>query len=227
MNESTPIIPFPGSQARSRDTADAILDAAEQLLREQGLDGCVIPEVARRAGRGVGSVYRRFGDKEGLLKAVLARYVSRAPQANAPGWSAIQRSACDLHGLVRLLVAGIIEGRRRDWRIIQALSESARSSADSTFQELGRTLREEALAEAAGILASRQGEIVRSDPAAAAHFAIGGAVNILDTHLQLDPAGATSKKMAERLVVLIIGYLTWRSPLDDEKKSRRTDRPAS
>lgn len=46
-----------------------ILDAAREVFAEQGLRGSH-DEIARRAGVGVGTVYRRFPDKEQLIDAL-------------------------------------------------------------------------------------------------------------------------------------------------------------
>ncbi|MDP9346540.1 MAG: TetR/AcrR family transcriptional regulator [Actinomycetota bacterium] len=48
-----------------------ILRAASELFAERGPDASM-PELAERAGVGVGSLYRAFGDKEQLLGAVIA-----------------------------------------------------------------------------------------------------------------------------------------------------------
>ena len=46
-----------------------ILDAAAQVFAEQGLDAS-LDEVAAAAGVGVGTVYRRFPDKDALIGAL-------------------------------------------------------------------------------------------------------------------------------------------------------------
>ena len=48
-----------------------ILAAASELFAERGLDASV-PELAERAGVGVGTLYRAFPDKDHLLGAVMA-----------------------------------------------------------------------------------------------------------------------------------------------------------
>lgn len=47
-----------------------ILQAAREVFAEQGL-GATLDDVARHAGVGVGTVYRRFPDKDALIDAVL------------------------------------------------------------------------------------------------------------------------------------------------------------
>lgn len=60
-----------------RERADAarnrvrILDAAARLFAEHGVDGVTMGAVAQEAGVGKGTVFRRFGDKSGLVAALL------------------------------------------------------------------------------------------------------------------------------------------------------------
>lgn len=63
------------------DTADAvsgeILDAALSLAAESGIDNLTMDGIARRAGVGRMTVYRRFGDKRRLLGALASREGAR------------------------------------------------------------------------------------------------------------------------------------------------------
>lgn len=61
-------------QERGRRRIDEILDAAEQLLLEQGPGAASIQEIARRAGASVGSIYHFFPTKEAILTALQARF---------------------------------------------------------------------------------------------------------------------------------------------------------
>jgi AcrR family transcriptional regulator len=60
----------PAQQARSRLTQQRILAAGTALLEEGGTEMLTIAAVAARAGASVGSVYRRFGDKDRLIAAL-------------------------------------------------------------------------------------------------------------------------------------------------------------
>lgn len=60
----------PAQQARSRLTQQRILEAGTALLEEGGAEVLTIAAVAARAGVSVGSVYRRFGDKDRLIAAL-------------------------------------------------------------------------------------------------------------------------------------------------------------
>jgi AcrR family transcriptional regulator len=53
----------------------AILKAAERLLARDGPDGVSIDAVAAAAGVGKGTVFRRFGDRAGLMSALVNGYM--------------------------------------------------------------------------------------------------------------------------------------------------------
>ncbi len=57
---------------RNPDSERAILDAARDLLAEEGLAGFSIEAVARRARAGKPTIYRWWPDKTRLLLAVYA-----------------------------------------------------------------------------------------------------------------------------------------------------------
>jgi AcrR family transcriptional regulator len=58
-------------RADAQRNLDRLLGAAAECFAEQGVE-CSIDEIARRAGVGHGTVFRRFPTKEALLAAVLA-----------------------------------------------------------------------------------------------------------------------------------------------------------
>ncbi len=68
--------PLPGT-AEPTERADAarnrqlLLDAAHDLVRAHGIDGLTMDELAKRAGVGKGTVFRRFGNRSGLMRALL------------------------------------------------------------------------------------------------------------------------------------------------------------
>jgi AcrR family transcriptional regulator len=58
-------------QARSRSTVEAILEAAERVLRSEGYHAASTNRVARVAGFSVGSLYQYFDDKRAVVGALL------------------------------------------------------------------------------------------------------------------------------------------------------------
>lgn len=58
---------------KSDSTSDQVLDAALALFIEFGLRRTTMEDVAQRAGIGRATLYRRFGDKDQLVQAVILR----------------------------------------------------------------------------------------------------------------------------------------------------------
>jgi len=70
-----PLLPLLGEPAPERRDAarnrEALLVAAEALIDHCGIDAVTMDAVAARAGVGKGTVFRRFGSREGLMAALL------------------------------------------------------------------------------------------------------------------------------------------------------------
>jgi AcrR family transcriptional regulator len=89
---------------------ERVLAAAQRIVSESGVEAVEIREVARAAGVGVGTVYRRFGDKAGLVASLLDererlfqdRLLSGPPPLG-PGAPARERLVAFLHGLVDMV----------------------------------------------------------------------------------------------------------------------------
>jgi AcrR family transcriptional regulator len=84
-----PAEPAPGAEGAKRPRADAlrnrakVLAAAEAVFAERGSSAST-EEIARRAGVGIGTVFRHFPTKESLLEAVLNGLLGRlAEEADA------------------------------------------------------------------------------------------------------------------------------------------------
>ena len=64
-------------QARAIKTEQALLDAFERLLAEKPFGTLTVSELARTAGVTTGAIYRRFADKEDVLRAAFHRFMER------------------------------------------------------------------------------------------------------------------------------------------------------
>jgi AcrR family transcriptional regulator len=95
-----------------------ILDAASQVFAERGLDA-TLDDIADHAGLGVGTVYRRFPNKEALVETLFEQRVEQmvalAEQATAeqepwPAFAAFLRRAAFLHAEDRGLQQAMLSG---------------------------------------------------------------------------------------------------------------------
>src|SRR3954447_19420969 len=99
-------------QARSRRTLLLLLSAAEELLEEKGLDAATVPAIAERAGVSVGVVYRRFPDKDALLRAVYIRFFGRLGEGNDNNLRLLSESKLKLNELAKKIIHGMVVGYR-------------------------------------------------------------------------------------------------------------------
>ena len=67
----------PASQARSRATRDKLVAALDRLLREKDFESITIADLAREAGLAVGTVYRRFENKDAFIPVIFELYRDR------------------------------------------------------------------------------------------------------------------------------------------------------
>ncbi|WP_035770570.1 TetR/AcrR family transcriptional regulator [Arthrobacter castelli] len=101
---------------KAHERADAarnrarILSAAQDLVSSRGVDSLTMNEVARVAGVGVGTVYRRFGDHGGLVEAMmnqrehqLQRAITAGPPPLGPGADPVERIRAFLHSYADVL----------------------------------------------------------------------------------------------------------------------------
>ena len=106
-------LPIAGAVGERRDALrnrERVLAAAQRLLSESGVEAVEIRDIAQAAGVGVGTVYRRFGDKGGLVAALLderersfqERLLS-GPAPLGPGAPSRERLIAFLHALADLV----------------------------------------------------------------------------------------------------------------------------
>lgn len=157
-------------QTRGERTQSALLDAAEQLIVENGIEGVSISDIAKRAGSSVGSLYHHFKDKKALLYAVFNRMTQAIIDQN--------QQAADPTRWQGASVSDLLEGYL-DFRLRQSstggLSKRATALVMADDPELKAHMadikREGNLALKELILA-RHDEIKHTDPDFAAGFVI-------------------------------------------------------
>ncbi|MCB9555263.1 MAG: TetR/AcrR family transcriptional regulator [Deltaproteobacteria bacterium] len=112
QNDTNSLIRRRPRQARSRATEKRLLDAADTIVEARGFEGLNIADLVRQAEASVGSFYARFGDKDGLLRALYARRMALLfARLEALGNSGTLR-AIDLAGGANLLVGEVVRHYR-------------------------------------------------------------------------------------------------------------------
>jgi len=99
-----------GDRLNPASIRDRILIAARDVFGRHGFAGGTIEEIARGADVGQATVYRHFGDKEGIFKALVASFEPRRKAARLLDPQADPREA--LAGLGEELLGFIHENRQ-------------------------------------------------------------------------------------------------------------------
>lgn len=162
----------PPKQERSLETLNRLLDAAERALEEDGLDAATVPAIARRAGVSVGVVYRRFPNKEALIRAVYERFLWRVREQNGMMLQALARIDFTLPDLLRGMVRGSLESHRRKRNLIRALHQYTRASGDASLRREAEAMNRAATDALTALVLTRRAEIRHPDPESAIEFAV-------------------------------------------------------
>lgn len=202
----------PPRQARSRETLTRLLDAAESVLRDGGLDAATVPAIAERAGLSVGAVYRRFADKDALLRAVHQRTVERYREMNRTRLDPSVFAGATLKQFVEGMIKGMLHAYRQDRRLMQAMLQYTETHPDPQFKARAVEVNEAALAQVVRVITARSGEMTHPDPETAARFAlvtVGLVLRgvLLSDHAPPGLALTDETNLETELTRLVLGYL--------------------
>jgi AcrR family transcriptional regulator len=129
-------------RADAQRNLDRVLDAAAACFAERGCDVSV-DEIARRAGVGHGTVFRRFPTKDALIEAVVGeqieqvRLVAEDAVGERGGFERFLRRAAEAYALNRGLIEGIkrCEGSLRVETLLASLRRLVeRAQADGELR---------------------------------------------------------------------------------------------
>jgi AcrR family transcriptional regulator len=186
----------PPRQARSQETLDRLLDAAEALLEDKGFDDVGVAEVAQRAGSSVGSFYARFPDKDALLQELQERFVVEGMATADDALDPARWDGAAIPEIVAAVVAFLVRihrdrhGLLRALWLVQATRPEFRERATELSLHVSRGL--------ASLLLARRSEIAHPDPARAVAFGVWQVLASLK-HATLDPEEAIAlRRVSER-----------------------------
>jgi len=194
-------------QDRSERTRDRLLEAAEALLQEKGLEGATVPKIARRAGVAVGSVYRRFPDKDAMLRAVHQRYFDRSRRANLESLAAVRLASTSAHGVIATLVQGLVRNYHQQKRLLAALVQFAEDHPDAAFRRHAEAVRVETFDAIAKLLIAHKKQIHHPHPEQALEFSLKVVGAALKEFVLKDRQATAPDRLAAELTELVTAYM--------------------
>jgi AcrR family transcriptional regulator len=201
----------PVKQARGQETLDRLLVAAEEILEREGLDAATVPAIAERAAVSVGNVYKRFPDKDALLRAVYERFFERSAAQNRAALDPDHWAGKSVDEIVRALVAGMVRAYVQNKALLRSLLLYAETHEDREFRRHAEALRTTTFRAVAELLLERRAEIGHPHPAEAIEFALyvlGLTLRgMLLPERRLHSFTLSSDRLSEELARMTIGYL--------------------
>ena len=138
-----------GMRADARRNYQKLLTAAAEAFTERGTDDVSLEEIARRAGVGIGTLYRHFPTRQALLEAVYRDQVealrARADEliATKPPAEALAtwlRDLLDFGRTKRMLTTALLTTHNKDSELMSSGSRMVRGAASDILtgaQEAG------------------------------------------------------------------------------------------
>lgn len=124
-------------QDRSRQSFERVLEAAIEILGEEGYEQLTLAGVSQRAGVSTGSIYGRVRGKEDLLDAVQVRILERVERQQTELLASIRAERLPFDALVMELVSALGEFLRTQANLLRPLM--SRAPTNPTVASLGKT----------------------------------------------------------------------------------------
>jgi len=159
-------------QNRSRETLRRLLRAAAEILETRGLEAATIPQIAARAGLSPGAVYRRFRDKDALLRTLVLETLRAANQHTEQRLSSDAARECAFPDMVRTLITNSLESYRKHARLLRAFTQFSDSHPSAAFRKQADDLEVRNFQRMVNYLLLKRAQIRHPNPELAVSFAL-------------------------------------------------------
>ncbi len=200
----------PVHQARSQETLERILEAAEEVVSEKGFDNATVSEIVRRANSSVGAMYARFNDKDSLLVVLHERFCEQALATTDAVLDPVRwkdSSIAEILATALPFVAHVYQQKRGLLRAFML-----RGSADPQFAERASRVAREISERMIALFMPRRHEIKHPDPVVAVDFGMRVTFDTLDMvtfwgDIQRSKVTLTTDELAAELTRMFCCYL--------------------
>jgi AcrR family transcriptional regulator len=143
MGAAEPSVPGPPKRADARRNYERLLAAATAAFAEYGADDVSLEEIARRAGVGIGTLYRHFPARQALLEAVykdqvdgLDALAAKLMTAESPGAALGEwlRAFLAFGRTKRSLSSALVSALGKDAEFLSACSMTLRTRTDQLLR---------------------------------------------------------------------------------------------
>lgn len=193
-------------QERLDATRARIVEAAHDLVAEQGYAGCSIAIVAEAAEVATGSVYRHFPDKAALFAEVFRTSTQREVDAVAAAAAGSGPIVERISAAVETFAHRALAAPRLAFALIAEPVDPRVEAERLVYRRAWRDLFGEIVAEAVAT-----GELPEQDPEVSAAGVVGALAEALVTPLSIGGAAASHVHVVPELTAFVIRSLGARS----------------
>jgi AcrR family transcriptional regulator len=159
-------------QSRSRESLKRLVKAAQDVLQEKGLEGATIPRIAARAGLSPGAVYRRFPDKDALLRKVVIATFQRIDERTAIFLTPDLAKQCTLKFFIEQIVRDSLLSYRRYPRLLSSITQFFRTHPSAAFRREVDEIETRTFRRVVQFLLQYRKDVHHPDPEAAISFSL-------------------------------------------------------
>jgi len=159
-------------QSRSRESLHRLLMAATEVLQDKGLEGATIPRIAARAGLSPGAVYRRFPDKDALLRKVVLATLEGVDVHTASVLTPELAQGRTLPLFVEQIVRNSLTSYRRNTRLLSSITQFFRTHPSAAFRRKVDEIETRTFRRVVQFLLHFRDDIHHPDPEAAVAFSL-------------------------------------------------------
>lgn len=205
----------PPRQARTQQSLERFLDAAESLLSEKSFEDVHVADISRLADSSVAAFYRRFSDKNGLLHALHERRCEEAMATAQIALAPEQWEGASIQEILREGFTFLVQILQQNESLDRAIHQRALS--DGTLWESAVRVRQTALDGLSELLLARSAEISHPDPALAVSFALVQAMALLTEYFTVgmrivERVPMSDSDVVDQLSLSCLAYLGWQEP---------------
>jgi AcrR family transcriptional regulator len=163
--------PRPPRQKRSRESLRRMLDAAEVVVAKYGIEGATLPRIAAQARITPTNVYRRFRNKDALIRAVFQRLTDRSSAEVNSQFDPETVRPIGLIQFSRNVIAGMVNGYRANAALSRATVEYSERHWEAAFIRKARAAEAQSLRQMVATFLIWRDQITHPDPEYAIRFA--------------------------------------------------------
>jgi AcrR family transcriptional regulator len=189
-------------QARSRALVEAVLDATERVLAQEGPEQANTTRIAEVAGVSVGSLYQYFPSREALLAAVIERRVERDEQQLSAHMAAL--ADAPLATVIRAGAHFLVDVYRREPELYRTMiDEMDRVAREQRVQDMV----DDAIARMVAMLAPHRDALRVDDLELAVYTLVTAQIAVVRDAVHRRPALLQDSRLAELLGTLAVRFL--------------------